>query len=480
MEHITNKNANHFITNIFYAFLAQGISLVLSLMMSFIVPKLLGVKEFAYWQLFIFYANYTGFFSLGINDGVYLHLGGKSYEELDHPMLGSQMWFSIAVQCGLALFFSFYVFHFESEPQRRFVFYCTVIQMVICNAGSFLGMVFQAVNQTKLFSLSVIIDKIAFLVFIVLIIAYKRYDFRIFIVLFLFSKVISLIYCFCKGNKIVFASMQNFRAVLSEAFKNMAVGIHLLISNFAETLILGMGRFLIDGLWGVETFGQVSLSLSLTNFVLLFLNQISMVLFPTLRRFDTDKLKAIYKTGRDFLGIALAGVLLFYLPVRYILGLWLPQYRESLVYLALLLPICTFDGKMEILCSTYLKVLRKERFLLVINLLSLSVSFILCMVSAFILHSLNAIVVSMVISAAFRSVISDLFMSRFMGIPIIRSILQEITLVVVFVLSTWFLNPLWSFFLYLFAYGTYLWFSKSTLREMIRQVKAQLKARGKD
>ena len=50
--------------------------------------------------------------------------------------------------------------------------------------------------------------------------------------------------------------------------------------------------------------------------------------------------------------------------------MWLPQYAESLRYMVILLPICIFDGKMSLLCNTYLKVLRKERQLFYFNLIS--------------------------------------------------------------------------------------------------------------
>lgn len=71
------KEKSAFIKNILYAFLAQGIALFLSVLMSLIVPKILGVEQYSYWQLFIFYTGYVGFFHFGLNDGVYLRLGGQ-------------------------------------------------------------------------------------------------------------------------------------------------------------------------------------------------------------------------------------------------------------------------------------------------------------------------------------------------------------------------------------------------------------------
>ena len=55
--------------NTMIAFAAQFISLSVSVVMSLLVPKIVGVADYGYWQLFMFYTTYSGFFHLGLNDG---------------------------------------------------------------------------------------------------------------------------------------------------------------------------------------------------------------------------------------------------------------------------------------------------------------------------------------------------------------------------------------------------------------------------
>ena len=88
-------NYKKLVTNALVAFSAQGISLVVSFVMSLLVPKVLGVASYGYWQLFIFYAGYSGFFHFGLNDGVYLVEGGKSRNEINKVIINSQ--FRVAV-----------------------------------------------------------------------------------------------------------------------------------------------------------------------------------------------------------------------------------------------------------------------------------------------------------------------------------------------------------------------------------------------
>ena len=83
-------NVKSLVKNAAIAFLAQGITLLISCITSLLVPKLLGVEEYGYWQLFVFYAGYVGFFHFGLNDGVYLLHGGESRDQIDKRSINSQ------------------------------------------------------------------------------------------------------------------------------------------------------------------------------------------------------------------------------------------------------------------------------------------------------------------------------------------------------------------------------------------------------
>ena len=121
-------------------------------------------------------------------------------------------------------------------------------------------------------------------------------------------------------------------------------------------------------------------------------------------------------------------VFVAYYPMQLIFGIWLPDYKESLSYIAVLLPLCTYDGKMQMLCNTYFKVLRKENFLLFINAGAALISFIICSFSAHVLGSITAVVYSMVLSVALRSIISELYLARMLNKKVGSSIILESSL----------------------------------------------------
>lgn len=81
MESIYENRAK-FLSNLKFAFTAQLVSLTLSILLSLVAPKILGVEMYSFWQLFIFYTTYVNIFHFGISDGLYLRLGGKSISRL--------------------------------------------------------------------------------------------------------------------------------------------------------------------------------------------------------------------------------------------------------------------------------------------------------------------------------------------------------------------------------------------------------------
>ncbi|MBV4420078.1 hypothetical protein KM800_12215 [Clostridium tyrobutyricum] len=236
-----------------------------------------------------------------------------------------------------------------------------------------------------------------------------------------------------------------------------------MFSNIASMLILGVGRLIIDNKWGIITFGKFSFSLTLTNFILTFISQVSIVLFPTLRQAKKSQQQYFYKNARNMLGLFLPIVFIGYTPVKVILNLWLPQYQDSIHYLALLLPLCTFDGKMEMLCNTYFKVLRKEKLLLTINVITMVLSILLSLLGGYLLKNINSILIFIVVSIIFRSVISEIYLAKLMSSRVIKKLVQEIIIAVIFMICNWYMSVMTAFVIMIITYIIYLIINKKDL-----------------
>lgn len=458
-----------FISNLSYAYIAQMIAMLISIVMNLILPKFLGVESFSYWQLFIFYSQYIPFFHLGLNDGVYLRYGGITYEKLEKEKIKTQMILGMCYQFFFSVLICIITICIVNEKNRQWIILFACIYFMIYTVQNYLGYIFQAANETYIYSKSVIINRVSFLVGMLLLVVLKQGHCWPYIGVYIFAQLIAALYLCFNGREILCAPYVSFKLGFDELKKSISVGIKLMLANIASMLILGSGRFIIDIRWDLETFGRISFSITLTNFLLTFIQQIGMVLFPLLRQLKQDKQKQIYERFREVMFIVLPLIFVIYFPAKAILDLWLPNYSESFRYLALMLPICFFDAKMQMLCNTYLKVRRQEKLLFILNLISTIVSLCTGLLGAYVFNSLYVVVIGMVFSIALRSAVAEFYLAKQMNMNIIKQYVQEVVFVCIFIIVAWWCKNDCGFFSILACYICILITNRKLVIEWVKR-----------
>lgn len=403
--------------NVSIAFIAQGVAMAVNIAASLLVPKALGVEEYGYWQLFIFYASYVGFGHLGLNDGVYLIHGGTKRSNIDKKSINSQMVFSSSFQLLIAAILILVVYLGYFGPQRGFVITFTAIYMIIQNMANYLGFLFQAMDETRLYSWSCIIERVGFAIPMAILLLLNVTTFENYVIAYCLSSFLQLLFCMWHAKDFLTSGFEQLNATAIEIVQSIRVGIKLMLANIASQLILGVARFIIDAVWGIETFGELSLSLSMVNFFLAFISQASMVLFPALRQSGAEDQRRFFTTLRNAMSLLFPIVYVFYFPICWLIGKWLPAYSASLIYFAYLMPICVFDSKMDISCTTMFKVRREETSLFVINIITTAISAAGSLVGAYVLNSINAVIAAPTIAIIARSIVSEVLIARRMRVP---------------------------------------------------------------
>ena len=418
------------------AFLAQGVAMGLSVIQTLLIPKLLGTTQYGYWQLFIFYQSYVGFAHLGLNDGVYLIKGGQVRDKIDKRSVNSQFVFGIVCQLAIAAVIICVALLGGFGPDREFVIVCTGIFLTIQNAANFLSYLLQAMNETRRSSYSTIVERLTFLVPLVILLVVRYQSYKPFIISYIFSSCVQLAFCAWLCQDFLQAGLEPVSQMAGEVVASIRVGFKLMVANIASQLILGIARFAIDAVWGIDTFGELSLALSLVNFFLQFVSQASMVLFPALRQVDFSEAKGFFFNIRDIMSLFFPVIYILYYPMVWLLTIWLPKYANSFVYFAFLIPICVFDSKMNICCTTFFKVLRKESTLLKVNVCTCVASALLTLLGVYVAHSIFCVVGGVVIAIVGRSLWSETQLTRELDVLPHQEITGgELVLTVAFVLG---------------------------------------------
>lgn len=452
------------------AFLAQGISMCLSVIQSLVMPKILNVEQFGYWQLYLFYISYVGFFHFGLSSGVYLKMGGIPREKMDKASVKSQFIFGVTYQMIMALVIAVLGFMLKPGPERTFVILQTSIYLVLQNAATYLTNVLQCMNETKKSSYSVMVARITFLIPFAVFMISGVHSFRPYAFMYTLSTVFQLIYCIWNLREFVTVPWLGFKTASRQGWESIKVGINLMLANIASMLILGIARFFIDIGWGIERFGKLSLIISVVNFFLSFVQQASIVLFPALRQGSKEDVRSFFSAAQNFLSMVFPIIYILYFPLAGLLQLWLPDYADSLPYLILLIPVCVFDSKMNILCVTIFSVIRREKTMLKINASATFVSFILTLIGVYLLHSLTFILGGVTFVIIVRSLFSEAFITRLFQMQRNNLSIGELLITAAFILVARMFPPMVALPVYSFVYVIFLCCFLSRAKELVRQL----------
>lgn len=471
-----NRKALSFIKNMSYTISSNLIALIVSTIVVLIVPKLIGVEEYGYWQLYIFYSSYVGLLHFGWNDGIYLRYGGYEYDKLDKKLFFSQFISLITSQVILGILIYGFSSFYAIDTNRGFIIKMVAIAMILSNSRLMLLFILQATNRIKEYARITMFDRIVYITLIIVFLILGVRDFKLMIIADLIGKFGSLVYSMISCKEIVVNKISYFYCTVKETITNISVGIKLMFANIASMLIIGIVRFGIERTWDVATFGKVSLTLSISNMMMIFINAVGVVMFPILRRTNQERLPSIYSIMRNFLMVLSLGALVFYYPFKTVISAWLPQYAESLLYMALLFPIFIYEGKMSLLINTYLKTLRREKVMLQINIIIMLFSLVLTYVSTQILRNLDITVLNIVILLVFRCVLAEIYLSKELKLNVNKDIVLELSLTLVFILSGWFINSWLTVMIYAIAYIIYLIIKKKDIVKTYISLKSLMKA----
>ena len=456
-----------FLSKVFYAIRANFLELLVNVIVTLLIPKFLGndFEQYGYFQVYLFYVAYVGFFHFGWCDGILLREGGKTYDELNKPLCSSQFRLICIVEISIALIISTLAFLFTIN-EYRFVYTMVALNVVIYTPRRLLQYYLQSTNRIEEYAKITEIGRGVYGILLVLILFVEIRNYKLIIIGDIIGKIIALLSAVYICRDIVFSKANSLSAGIKEAYQYISVGIKLLFANIAGMLITGIVRWGIQVNWDIDTYGKISFSLSVSNFILSFISAIAVVLYPTLKRKNREKLPLYYNRIRNILMLFLFTCLLLYYPVRTVLGYWLPQYEESIRYMAILFPVCVYAAKTSLLVQTYMNIFRMEKKLMQINIIGVALAAATTGLTVFALKNLMIAIASIVFNQMVRCVYAEIIVSRYMKITVIKDIIIETIVVTLFIVFHWFLGGITGLMLYMICYAFYIAYKRDTMKEI--------------
>lgn len=404
-------NAGKTVRNMAVSVLAQVISLLTSFIVGFVVPKFIPEIEYSYWQTYVLYASYVGILHFGLLDGLVLRYSKYNYEELDKPRVRSQFQLMVLTTSFIGAATTLIAMPF-SQGAARIIVPLVCVGMVTKNVLTYTFYTYQITNRINQYALLVIAQRIMYACIVAVLLLLRVQAFYWYCIADLCSDVIGFVISIFHNKGLYFRRGLPVPEVMREAGQNISCGAMLLVANFSSNFLVGGAKMMIQWHWDVLIFGKVSFAFSVSNLFLTFVSAISVVLFPSLKRMREEELPDLYGRIRQLISPLLFFVMLFYFPLCKILVIWLPKYEPSLVFLGILLPIIIFSSKVSLLTNNYLKAYRKEKHMLVINVVCVVCGMAWFTVCAYVFDNLELLLYGLVLMIMVRSIASEIAVSR--------------------------------------------------------------------
>lgn len=413
------------IKNTIYVVAAQSIILLLGIARTLILPILLGITKFGYWQVYLLYMSYVGIFALGFNDGIYLKYGKYEYDDLPKKTFRSSIRLFIIFQIAIMIIVSIVII-FEPDSSKQISMFWASINIPIAGLTGVLIYVLQITNQLKKYSFYTILDKVVVLVIIVGLFLLRLDNFLIIIIADTFARILVLGLMINSCREIIFGKGVRYQSALKEIIDNARVGIKLMLANFAGMLVLGFGRFLVERTASVEEYGIYSLAISTMNLVLVLITAIGLVIYPTLNRLDKNNYPKYFNKLNNILAIIVFGLLTVLFQLKLFISRFMVDYVSIFNYLSIIFAIIFVQSKMQILINPYYKLLRKESMMLRANLVGVVVVIILVAPVYILTKSVTMVAIGTLLAMLIRLYLSEVYLKKEQGILDNKNIVFEL------------------------------------------------------
>lgn len=461
--------------NLVYSVSANFVTMLISVISILFFPRFLGINNYSFYQLYLFYISFAGIFHYGLVDGILLQYAGQEYNELKEERLDIQYKLLVLIEgISLITFIVSYFLLFNYNGMRFNILFFSGLSIVVTNIRSFALAILQSTNRIFEYSNLTRIDRVLFIIPAMVYLIAGGKNLLIILILDLIFKLLSALYGFyliydlknC-DNKI---GLNDLKSMIYLSYKGLSLTLSFVISQ----LIIGTVRIGIEKKWSIIVFGKVSLTLSLSSMFITFINAIGSTLFPYLRKMNNSNLSSIYKEIRLVLMLLSFGLLILYYPFSAIVELWLPSYEESIRYMGVLFPIFIYESKTSLLTTTFLKTIRQEKKIFLVNFMALLLSVLFVLVSIFLMENLELAVLSILVLLIIRADLLEAQLSKLIKIKTRLCRTIECILTLIFVLCNLYLTDYLGVMVYVLFYVTYFILNKKSVMNLIMKLRRRI------
>lgn len=402
------------IRNIIIVAISNIISLAAGVLTGFLLPKIMDKVDYSSYKTFTLYTSYIGVLHFGICDGIYLKYAGSTYDELEKSKFGVFTRFFFIVETIIAALVIL-VGIFFLQGVYKFTAIFVGVNILAYNATTYYELISQATQRFKLVSLRNVI-RASILVVVIGILAalyfFKGFQpsYYLYTTIFISINIVLMTWYIITYRKITFGHFDKFSTHKQEIKGLYKVGFILLICNFITQILFIVDQQFVNILFDEYDFANYAFAYSLVQLILVAINAVSVVIYPTLNKTSDENVKSNYSVLNTYLLVFMSFAIIAYYPLHWFVGFFLENYTESLPIFRIILPGILISASITAIKANIYKKLRHIVLFLIMALIMLAFSIGINIAAYAMFKSMMAISIATVITNAIWYIITELFL----------------------------------------------------------------------
>lgn len=319
------------------------ISLMISVLSSFITPVILGHDGYGYYKIFSLYTTYVPLLHIGFIDGILIRNAGKKIEDISFKKFRTYTLFLLIFELFLSIVMSIFACLINIPQINREIIIAIAIYSFLLNALTYFQFFSKCIMRfSELASIARLQSFINLFFLLLALYLYKFTAFNVNVTYYMFymnfAVFILLCYYLVRYKKIILGERKN----LASQFKNIRVffrvGFAIMISYQITMVMVNADNQFISMFFKVSEYGKYAFAYSLAALLLTVFNAVSSVMLPYMKKVGKSAVVSNHDSNMAVMNAIVFFVIASYYPIAWIVNNFIASYSESVQYLSVVFP----------------------------------------------------------------------------------------------------------------------------------------------
>lgn len=368
-----------FLKNIIKMSASNILSLISGVLVGFLIPKVMGLEDYALYKTYTLYVGYLTLLTLGIGDGLNLKFAGCEKDNLDKPLVAYYLhryYLQLGIMFSTAIILALLIL----PGEYKFIGVALSVTLFSGNIVSLHQNLSLITSRFNEYSIRTIIKAGCTSIFVIVLFLLNilndtEINYRLYIIGTILIEAVLAAWYVWSYRDISFIKEKRVSSDEKHPYlKLMGLGFPLLLSNMAGTVFLSLDRQFVSVLFPKTDYAIYAFAYNMLSLITVMTSAVSLVLFPSMRKVKGIDVKSSLEKFSTIFLMVVSLCLLVYFPLYLFVEGFLDKYASSLEIFRIVLPGILLSSSISVILLNFYKLENQVRRYFSLTAISIGIS----------------------------------------------------------------------------------------------------------